>query len=116
MDHFYQALKRWPVVDSPKAARKAWEALSPEDRAEAVSEIDRFVAVNRSAGRKLICSFAKYLAERMWKALPERAPTLATKVALLVVAAKPTRFQMANKHLYPELFGEERQEKVSGSS
>lgn len=72
MDDFDQALKRWPVVDSPKAARKAWEALSLDDRIEALSEIDRFVAINRSAGRKLICSFTRYLAERMWKALPER--------------------------------------------
>ncbi|TGQ01419.1 MULTISPECIES: helix-turn-helix domain-containing protein [unclassified Mesorhizobium] len=71
-DGFDQALKRWPVVDSPKTALKAWNSLSLSDRIEGANEIERFVAVNRSAGRKLICSFAKYLGERMWKALPER--------------------------------------------
>jgi hypothetical protein len=107
MDDFNQALKRWPVVDSPKAAWKAWKALSSDDRIEASSEIDRFVAINRSAGRKLICSFTKYLAERMWKALPERPrpAQLATLAAKTMPRSKPTAFQRANPHLYPELFG-----------
>lgn len=105
VDHFDQTLKRWPVVDSPKAARRAWEALSLDDRIEAANEIDRFVAINRSAGRKLICSFAKYLAERMWRALPERATIPAARVQSSAAPTQPTRFQRANPHLYPELFG-----------
>ena len=69
-EEFDRALKRWPVVDSPKDALAAWNELSPTDRLDAASEIDRFMAVNRSAGRKVICSFTKYLGERMWTALP----------------------------------------------
>lgn len=105
MDQFDQALKRWAVVDSPRAARKAWDALSLDERSEAASEIDRFIAVNRSAGRKLICSFAKYLAERMWKALPGRPqPAQAGSSPPRPVKVQPTRFQRLNPHLYPELF------------
>ncbi|PAP99487.1 hypothetical protein LRP31_06775 [Mesorhizobium mediterraneum] len=108
MDDFDQALKRWPVIDSPKAARKAWDALSLDDRLDAVSEIDRFVAINRSAGRKLICSLTRYLAERMWKALPERpkaSPAPATTPRPAAVK-QPTKFQRQRPELYPELFAE----------
>lgn len=73
MDDFGHALKRWPVVDSPKAARKAWNALPPAERVEAASEIDRYVNAQRSVGRTKLCSFARYLNERMWLGLPERA-------------------------------------------
>ncbi|PTE07401.1 helix-turn-helix domain-containing protein [Mesorhizobium helmanticense] len=108
MDDFDQALKRWPVVDSPKAAREAWNKLSPDERIEAGSEIERFIAVNRSAGRKLICGFNRYLAEKMWKALPERPKPIQPRPAASTPARpavkRPTRFQRANPHLYPELF------------
>jgi len=73
MDEFDRALKRWPVPDSPKAARKAWNALSPAERIEAASEIDRYVNAQRSVGRTKFCSFARYLKESMWLGLPERA-------------------------------------------
>ncbi|GLQ82870.1 hypothetical protein GCM10007881_63930 [Mesorhizobium huakuii] len=93
MDHFDQALKRWPVVDSPKSARKAWDALSIDDRLEAAGEIDRFVAINRSAGRKLVCSFERYLSERMWKALPERAKPVQLRPAAPGKPAGPSPFE-----------------------
>jgi len=93
MDEFDRALKRWPVPDSPKAARKAWNALSPADRIEAASEIDRFVSVNRSAGRKLICSFTRYLAERMWLALPERPKPTQPRPAAPAKPAGPSPFE-----------------------
>ncbi|MFB9984347.1 hypothetical protein ACFSQQ_16465 [Mesorhizobium kowhaii] len=108
MDDFEKALKRWPVVDSPKAARKAWDALPMRDRIDAANEIDRFIAVNRSAGRNLICSLAKYLAERMWQALPERPPPIGpamAKPSRPAAAAPPSRFQLSRPDLYPELFG-----------
>jgi hypothetical protein len=88
-DLFKQALKRWPVVDSPKAAQEAWNSLSIDDRIEAANEIERFVGVNRSAGRKLICSFARYLSEQMWKGLPER-PKLATALPSGTMSIPPT--------------------------
>ncbi|RUW81490.1 helix-turn-helix domain-containing protein [Mesorhizobium sp. M2A.F.Ca.ET.067.02.1.1] len=93
MDDFDHALKRWPVVDSPKAARRAWNTLSPAERIEAAREIDRFVAVNRSAGRKLICSFTRYLAERMWLALPERPKPLQPRPAAPAKPAGPSPFE-----------------------
>lgn len=93
MDDFDHALKRWPVVDSPKAARKAWKALSADDQVEASSEIDRFVRVNRSGGRKMICSFERYLAESMWKGLPERPKPPAPRPAAPSVPAGPSPFE-----------------------
>jgi hypothetical protein len=90
-DLFEQALKRWPVVDSPKAAREAWSILSPDDRLEAASEIERFVGVNRSAGRKLICSFARYLSEQMWKGLPERPKRTSLPSGTMSTAPAPPK-------------------------
>lgn len=91
MDAFDRALKAWPsgAVDSRKDALKAWRALSLEDRLEASSEIGRFVLTNKSAGRTMICSFASYLGERKWKALPERPKTTAAVATVKPVAAAP---------------------------
>ncbi|RUW26938.1 helix-turn-helix domain-containing protein [Mesorhizobium sp. M4B.F.Ca.ET.013.02.1.1] len=105
MDDFDHAQKRWPVVDNLKAARKAWNALAPDERLEAASEIERFIRVNRSGGRTMICSFDSYLRERKWTGLADRPPQEAPTAAKPAPPAKPTRFQLANKHLYPELFG-----------
>ncbi|TSE03750.1 hypothetical protein C1D09_025335 [Mesorhizobium intechi] len=92
MDDFDHALKRWPGADSPTAARRAWNALPPFDRIEAVREIDRFVSANRSAGRKLICSFTRYLSERMWIALPERPKPTQPRAAVQAPAG-PSPFE-----------------------
>ncbi|MER9277530.1 hypothetical protein [Mesorhizobium sp. M0522] len=93
MDDFNHVLKRWPVVDSPKAARKAWNALSHAERVEGASEIERFIRVNRSGGRTLICSFERYLGERMWKGLPERPQPAAPRPAAPIKPTGPSPFE-----------------------
>ncbi|RWD65509.1 MAG: helix-turn-helix domain-containing protein [Mesorhizobium sp.] len=103
MDDFDHALKRWPVVDSPKAARKAWNKLTDSERTEAARESERFVAVNRSAGRKLICSFTRYLGERMWMALPERPkPNVVPSVNKVAPPAGPSPFERKHPNWRPE--------------
>jgi len=107
---FEKARKAWPTgfADSREDALTAWAALSEEDRCEALAEIGRYVSTTKSAGRSFFGKFADYLAERKWQALPEHPkpisrPTAGTSPA--PVSSKPTSFQRANPHLYPELFG-----------
>ncbi|WP_353640929.1 helix-turn-helix domain-containing protein [Mesorhizobium sp. WSM2239] len=113
-DDFEKARRAWPsgFADSREEALAEWAALTPDDRAAAVAEIDRFVKTTRAIGRKHFCGFAAYLRERRWEALPprplaspasaERADTTAaTKAAL----SRPTAFMLANPHLFPERFG-----------
>ena len=71
---FKRAFPRWPtyVGDSEDAARRAWMKLSPDERAEAVDRIDDYRAAAKAGGRKTICSFAVYLAEKRWEKLPPR--------------------------------------------
>ncbi|RWP72374.1 helix-turn-helix domain-containing protein [Mesorhizobium sp.] len=109
-DEFERALKAWPTgaLDSRKDARAAWRKLLPSERAKALEEIPRFVSANRSAGRKMICGFVAYLAEKRWEGLPERPAPIEHRPAAEqkpLRRAAPTRFQRKNPHLYPELFG-----------
>ncbi|TIL93060.1 MAG: helix-turn-helix domain-containing protein [Mesorhizobium sp.] len=106
---FEMALKAWPTGahDSRKDALEAWDALSTEDRAEARSEIGRFLVTGKSVGRTHFCTFATYLRERKWKGLPERpkaSPALATTPRSAAVK-RPTKFQLARPELFPEVFG-----------
>lgn len=105
---FDDCLKAWPsgFADSRKAALEAWDALSPGERTEAAAEIPRFVANAKAIGRKHICSFAAYLAERRWTALPDKPkPVKVPPAAVRPVArtTRPTAFQLAHPELYPEL-------------
>lgn len=109
IDQFEQARKAWPsgFADSREEALGAWLALSLEDRSEATSEIARFINTTRAVGRKHFCGFAVYLREQRWKALPEPARPVRREEpdepARLIVK-RPTAFQRANPHLYPEVF------------
>ena len=120
MDAFDRALKAWPsgAVDSRKDALKAWRALSLEDRVEASSEIGRFVLTNKSAGRTMICSFASYLGERKWKALPDRPkPATTTTAAPARPAVKqPSKFQLQRPDLYPEIFRDQAAASTAGEA
>lgn len=116
-DDEFEALRRaWPTgfTDSRADASAAWETLTGEERNEAAAEVGRFVAAARAVGRKHIGTLATYLVERRWTALPERpqrsssttttsAPTPADAPPKPV---RPTKFQLANPHLYPEMFGD----------
>jgi len=122
-EDFEKALSRWPsgFADSRQDALAAWGALSCEDRAEAAFEIDRVVTASRAIGRKHLCTFGRYLAERRWQALPAR-PMPASKLTgtnhvpgapdtpPAAVKMKPTAFQQANPDLYPELFSKPKTE------
>ncbi|RVA58211.1 helix-turn-helix domain-containing protein [Mesorhizobium sp. M7A.F.Ca.US.001.01.1.1] len=90
-DQFDRALKACPTGahDSRKDALEAWSALSTEDRAEARSEIGRFLATGKSGGRTVFCTFATYLRERKWQGLPERPKTMAAVATVKPVAAAP---------------------------
>lgn len=74
IEAFEKARKTWPTgfADSREEALSAWEALSTDDRRTAYLEIERFVTMTKSFGRKFFGTFASYLAERKWTALPDR--------------------------------------------
>lgn len=72
---FRRAFAAWPtyVADSEPAARAAWNRLSPEDRLVAVDrQADYVEAAGKAGGRKTICAFGVYLAEKRWEKLPAR--------------------------------------------
>lgn len=71
--------RNWPTTPADDLAkvRAAWEALSPEDHAEACRRIEDFGAFLKSLGRKNWPSGATYLRERRWEtlAVPAAADT-----------------------------------------
>lgn len=125
LEDFETARAAWPsgFADGREQALKAWEALSPEDRSEAATEISRYVKATRGLGRKHLCTFGTYLTERRWQALPERQQPVgqgrtadAAKAAEgtpqgAPVRMKPTAFQLARPDLFPEVFSEPQQAK-----
>ena len=116
IEKFEKARKAWPsgFADNREEALEAWLTLSPDDQAEASSEIGRFVSTTRAVGRKHFCSFGSYLRERRWEALPDKPKNVASydissgahKQSVRPAVAKPTKFQLDHPELYPELFGE----------
>lgn len=107
---FEAARRAWPsgFADSRDDALSAWSALTPEDREEAAAEIGRFTNSTKSIGRTMFCSFAAYLRERRWKALPEKPKPVVSRAPIVATPPRkkvPTAFQRSNPHLYPELFG-----------
>ncbi|AZO69991.1 hypothetical protein [Mesorhizobium sp. M1D.F.Ca.ET.043.01.1.1] len=110
-NEFERARHTWPsgFADSREDALVAWQTLAREDRLEAGREIDRFVQANKAVGRKMICSFAAYLREQKWKALPEPTKLVAAPRSIPKPAPasriRPSRFQLSRPDLYPELFG-----------
>jgi hypothetical protein len=114
---FEQARRAWPTgfTDSRDDALAAWLVLSLDDQATAAEEIPRFVNTTKSVGRKHFCTFATYLAERRWEALPRRLEPVQRPTscdAPKPIKSGPTTFQRANPHLYPELFGGKEAEKA----
>jgi hypothetical protein len=111
-EEFEAARKAWPTgfADSREDALTAWRALAEEDRREALAEIGRYVSTTKAIGRKFFGTFASYLTDRKWQALPERPKTVSRpaeeREPAAPVRSKPTSFQRANPHLYPELFGD----------
>ncbi|MER8852994.1 helix-turn-helix domain-containing protein [Mesorhizobium australicum] len=112
-EEFERARRAWPsgFADSRDDALTAWLALSQEDRIEAASEIERFAATNKAIGRKMICGFVAYLREQRWTALPPRPKPSAGSANLLTRTMiehpkRPTKFMLANPHLYPEHFAD----------
>jgi hypothetical protein len=70
---FEKAWQAWPtsVSDSRPHAWKHWLTLGPDERDRATAEIGRYGEAVRKIGRKVLCSFGVYLAERRWRELPE---------------------------------------------
>jgi hypothetical protein len=73
-DTFDRAYQHWPtsVSDNRQEAYLAWLKLGEEDRQRAADELGRCVRAMKGTGRKHICSFATYLRDRRWEALPDR--------------------------------------------
>ncbi len=73
---FKRAFAAWPtfVSDSEPAARKAWDALSAEERTAAIEREPDYVASVKNSGRSKFCTFGVYLAERRWQKLPPKVP------------------------------------------
>ncbi len=71
---FKRAFAAWPtfVSNSEPAARKAWEALSAEERAAAIDRQADYVASVKGTGRSKYCKFDLYLSEKRWEKLPPR--------------------------------------------
>lgn len=115
--NFEKARAAWPTgfADKRAPALDAWNDLPPEDRETAASEIPRFVAEAKRQGRDHLPSFARYLTDRGWQALPARprpavkatGTSAATAAPGKPVKAKPTAFQRAHPELYPELFSDD---------
>jgi len=119
VERFEKALKRWPsgFADNRERALEAWLSLSSDDQRQAAEEIERFVNTTKAIGRSHFCSFATYLVERRWQALPDR-PKRVDRASRAVVSAEPiktppTAFQLKNPHLYPELFATEASDAAS---
>lgn len=90
---FERARRAWPTgfADGREEALIAWQALSGEERQAAADEITRYVSTTKSVGRKFFGTFAAYLAERKWLALPERpARTHSVPVGNAAAATPPT--------------------------
>lgn len=81
---FKRAFAAWPtfVDDSEPKARRAWQTLSPLERASAIDREADYVAAAGKTGRQKLCSFGVYLAERRWEKLgpKERAAGAPTTV------------------------------------
>lgn len=69
-----RAHQAWPtfVSDSAPAAEKAWFDLTPAERETAAERIGDYLAAAKAGGRKTVCSFGVYLAEKRWEKLPEK--------------------------------------------
>lgn len=111
-EEFEAARKAWPsgFADSREDALSAWQSLTDSDRQEAAAEIARYVSTTKAIGRKFFGTFADYLAERKWRALPDRPkPAECSRQERSpprpLPRSQPTSFQRDNPHLYPELFG-----------
>ncbi|MFD1197390.1 helix-turn-helix domain-containing protein [Brucella gallinifaecis] len=74
---FKKAFHAWPtaVVDSERDARRAWNALSADERKAAGEEAGRYIEVSKATGRKGNCSYQIYLREKRWEKLPVKAAT-----------------------------------------
>lgn len=81
---FKRAFAAWPtfVSDSEPDARKAWQRLTADERAEAFArQAEYAVEALKAGGRKTTCSYAKYLSEQRWtKLAPKAAPAAAAAV------------------------------------
>jgi len=81
---FKRAYAAWPtfVSDSEPAARKAWSALTAEERAEAFARQADYVAEVKKLGRQKLCAYGAYLGERRWTKLePKAAETVVAALA-----------------------------------
>ncbi len=65
----------WPTydVDSETEARKAWNALSADERTLAAKFTSAYVDAVRKSGRAKICAPAVFLRERRWARIAEKA-------------------------------------------
>jgi hypothetical protein len=70
-----KAFKRWYatwptfVTDSEPQARRAWSALSAEERNQAAELSAAYVEAAKASGRKFVCAAAVYLTEKRWEKL-----------------------------------------------
>ena len=72
---FKRTFAKWPtyVTDSEQEARKAWQALTDDERTTAEDRILDHVEHTRQAGRSKTVAFSRYLNEKLWERLPDKA-------------------------------------------
>lgn len=72
---FRRAFAAWPsyAVDSDSAAWDAWLSLAADERSDAATRVEDYVAACKAGSAKR-CTFGVYLRERRWLALPAPEP------------------------------------------
>ncbi|WP_265518953.1 hypothetical protein [Nitratireductor luteus] len=70
---FWQVVKDWPgFAGMPKEpAKRAWMALSPEDRADAAAKRDAWLALLKAQRKSHTPAPSTYFGERLWRDVPE---------------------------------------------
>lgn len=78
----------WPTfaTDSSPRAEKLWFALSEAERQAATDAVEAYLDVQAKAGRKTLCAFTTYLAEKRWEKVSQSALKVTATGA---VRAKP---------------------------
>jgi hypothetical protein len=66
----------WPTApsDDDEDAFAAWQALSQDDRSQAIASSAAYVDAAKRGGRTTLCSAAKYLRKHMWTRLTKAKP------------------------------------------
>lgn len=64
--------RQWPTsaTNCPLRTRAAWNALTPDERSEALDAIPAVLSDLRTHRRRCICAGWQYLRQKRWQRLP----------------------------------------------